>query len=277
MPPKPFPFPLNVGIDICHVPRIRKLILKDHGHYLIPWVTRIFNTIEYGDVRRRLHAYKIQAFQVSNGHGTLPPRSTDTQGKPNPDQSPEDSFAQWIAGRLTLSSYISQIAIRFICLLRPFLLLRFAAKEAAIKAHTSRRLYYRDISILSTQLEGFESSGLQTKPVVLVDPPRAIVRISNDIAQKRGLLVARSATTQGGESPLDAEGFVTRNIRIREDERRTAQISISHENQYAVAVCMAVDDVWPEPTEVIDDGSGDPIHEPKRGDEGFQDFSSTPL
>lgn len=62
---------------------------------------------------------------------------------------------------------------------------------------------------------------------------------------------------------------------MREDERQIAEISISHDGDYAIAVCMALDEApkdMEEDTEFIDDdGSGEPIHEPVWGDVGFLD------
>lgn len=51
-------------------------------------------------------------------------------------------------------------------------------------------------------------------------------------------------------------------------------ISISHEDDYAVAVCLALSELTEDPvaeTEaIIDHGSGEAIHEPELGDRGFQ-------
>lgn len=32
MPPRAFPFPLKVGTDFCHIPRIRKILTKNIGN-----------------------------------------------------------------------------------------------------------------------------------------------------------------------------------------------------------------------------------------------------
>ena len=58
---------------------------------------------------------------------------------------------------------------------------------------------------------------------------------------------------------------------MRAEDRQIAEVSISHDGDYAVATCLAVDEPakqtynWP----LIDDGSGDPIHEPAWADDGW--------
>lgn len=65
-----------------------------------------------------------------------------------------------------------------------------------------------------------------------------------------------------------------RRARVREDERQVAELNISHDGDYSIAVCMALDQA-PEEMEgdefIDDDGSGEPIHEPVWGDIGFID------
>lgn len=87
-----------------------------------------------------------------------------------------------------------------------------------------------------------------------------------------------SRLTNGQESsapiPLEQRTFI-RQARIKEEDRQVAELSISHDGEYAVAVCMALDEPREE-TEgksepIIDDGTGEPIHEPVWGDKGFLD------
>ena len=61
-----------------------------------------------------------------------------------------------------------------------------------------------------------------------------------------------------------------RKMLVAEKERQTIDISISHDADYAVAVCLAVDDVQEQDLEPITDkGIGDAIHQPEWGDKGF--------
>ena len=70
--------------------------------------------------------------------------------------------------------------------------------------------------------------------------------------------------------------FFVRKARIKDDEQQIAEISISHDDDYAVAVCMALDEKvnsrhCSEESSpcTIDDGSGEPLHEPEWGDSGY--------
>lgn len=48
--PKPFPFPLAVGTDICSIPRIRKLLAGKHG---IDFVRKVLRDEERVENKRR--------------------------------------------------------------------------------------------------------------------------------------------------------------------------------------------------------------------------------
>ena len=62
----------------------------------------------------------------------------------------------------------------------------------------------------------------------------------------------------------------SRKLLIADKERQMVDISISHDTDYAVAVCMAVDDLEEQDLKALTDtGSGDAIHEPEWGDRGF--------
>ena len=68
-------------------------------------------------------------------------------------------------------------------------------------------------------------------------------------------------------------GHKTLNVRrllVKEEDRQVADLSISHDGEYAIAVCMAVDEVYEvDMMAVTDTGKGDPIHEPEWGDRDF--------
>lgn len=111
--------------------------------------------------------------------------------------------------------------------------------------------------------------------------------MSPEVAQKRGLHEAQSpnlgvyGSVTGGQffkSPKTdpphqlGSRFFTRRAKIKEEERQVAEISITHEKEYAVAVCMALDE-RPKTEHsieyIVDDGSGEPLHEPDWSDTGF--------
>ena len=109
--------------------------------------------------------------------------------------------------------------------------------------------------------------------------------MSPDVAIKRGLSNAQSpnAGTCGqivnGQfniqttSPHGTGGrFFIRKARVKEEDQQIAEISISHDNEYAVAVCMALAEdshSGDRPRWILDDGLGEPLHEPEWGDSGY--------
>lgn len=158
---------------------------------------------------------------------------------------------------------------------------RWAAKEAVIKAHRHSRLFMHRISIIA----GKEPS--PSRIYALVDPPSQTVALDEDVARLRGL---RGYGTNGLKDfragprvygvicngdlveadPPHGRKFLTRRRRIKAEERQLAEVSISHDGDYAMAVCMAVDgpaEQIDEQPMIIDDGSGSPIHEPEWADD----------
>lgn len=87
MPVRPFPLPYSVGVDICFVPRIRRLIQKNVnctqqpgvGLSLTRFVKRIFHEKEIPVFRRRWSAFLA--------------------GIDNLQDEQWDSMANWISGR----------------------------------------------------------------------------------------------------------------------------------------------------------------------------------
>lgn len=164
---------------------------------------------------------------------------------------------------------------------------RWAAKEAAIKAHRHRRLSMSEISILA------ENQMLGKGIHALVDPPAKMVAMDESVAQIRGLRgygdnysKSRRADSISGPcvygamhngnfqetEPSAGKRFPVRRLKIKAAERQVAEVSISHDGDYAVAVCMAVDEIPVDPSGqslIIDDGSSNSIHEPEWGDEGW--------
>ena len=98
---------------------------------------------------------------------------------------------------------------------------------------------------------------------------------------RRGRMPAGSAETISGKvvegnfvpgKGLSSKKFITRKRLVREEDRQVAELSISHDGPYVVAVCMALDEKAKDggiSDYIIDDGSGDPLHEPNWGDTGW--------
>jgi holo-[acyl-carrier protein] synthase len=111
MKPTPFPYPLNIGTDIVHLPRLLRLISRRNGQgnstYLPRLIRRILCEQEQQDFRARFpsHASHLTVAGHESFVSRLPPLSRSTTALP----TPTTEMARWLAGR-------------------------FAAKEAARKA-----------------------------------------------------------------------------------------------------------------------------------------------
>lgn len=165
-PLRPFPLPLNIGTDICHIARIYDILQKPGGGGLI---RRILT-----DGERQRASARLAPLST--------PRLGDVTRRQQQGRDPELwETAAFVAGR-------------------------FAAKEAAIKAHGGhRRLTFHDISIERRELSGGEGAH---ESLLGSGPPVARIK----------------AEGNGGD-----EGDTS------------AMISISHDGEYATAVCLAYD------------------------------------
>lgn len=178
---------------------------------------------------------------------------------------------------------------------------RWAMKEAVIKAHRNRKLYMNEISVVKAERDPKGS-----KPQVLIDPPSQTILMDARVALLRGLREARYERMERNcllkkKDPVqtsidqhmlhlrnDPEVIYKRRALVKEGDRQIAEGNISHDSDYAVAVCMAFDPKFKSDDEsiymafdqefksddeniepVFDDGSGEPLHEPAWGDIGF--------
>ncbi|KAH6895339.1 hypothetical protein B0T10DRAFT_213302 [Thelonectria olida] len=169
-PLRPFPFPLNIGTDICQISRVYRILA---GPRASRFVTRILAPEELARHDARLqvltratgeqsHGKTSDAVSERGGHESLAARNPELW-----------KCAAFMAGR-------------------------FAAKEAAIKAHSFRKLSLHDVLI---ERRAFEGERLGSGPPV-----------------------ARIKSAQQDEEMDDS-----------------AMISISHDGDYATAVCLGYD------------------------------------
>ncbi|KAL8809861.1 MAG: hypothetical protein Q9200_003044 [Gallowayella weberi] len=271
MPPKPFPFPIGVGVDICHVSRLSRLLLNKQDDFVTRWARRVFTRHEWPHLWEKFHeagalhmTSKVPQPQLFLPNlCVLPHQKTDVRQDTTRTDQTQDTE-------------------RF-----PSLVDEWAAKEAAVKASRHRRLLLRDISIVQ--------ANSNNKVQALVAPIRTVEIVMDPIvAQQRGIKEARSphlgveGMVIGGQffksvriesSEEVGSMYFIRRAKIKDDERQVAEISISHDDDYAVAVCMALDertDVKESIKHIVDDGSGEPLHEPDWGDIGWlEDRDST--
>ncbi|CAK7270038.1 hypothetical protein SEPCBS57363_003899 [Sporothrix epigloea] len=227
----PFPLPqLHIGTDICHVARVYAILCKPAAPSRRtvgpPPTLKSKQSAASRFIRRVLIPREIDALGPA-------PKSTLAPPPPPPTMSARAAVA-WLAQGHALPVPVpvpasqedwttpAKIPDTYAPLWRAaqFLAGRFAAKEAAIKAHPHLRgLTLQDVWIARRgEIEVGESQGEAhaTAQDYLVrkgsGPPLAFVRVSN--------------TTTGDTSV------------IIEQE---ARVSISHDGEYASAVCLGVE------------------------------------
>ncbi|POS81145.1 hypothetical protein DHEL01_v200468 [Diaporthe helianthi] len=157
-----FPFPLNLGTDVCHVTRVRKILESPRASR---FVQRVLNDEERGHP-------KIQCILKKEHSSNLGRSAAMAPGVK--DLSPS-----------TVTSNLDELQLA-----ATFMAGRFAAKEAVIKAHPQKNLTWHGITISHQASTHADRKGA----------PAAIIRGANE----------------------DYE----------------ALISISHDGDYATAVCL---------------------------------------
>ncbi|KAI5463184.1 hypothetical protein BGZ63DRAFT_402522 [Mariannaea sp. PMI_226] len=173
-PLRPFPFPLNIGTDICQISRIYRILDSPRA---IRFVNRILAPQELARNDARLRVLK----RTSDARSGLKSSSSEitTPG-----------------AQLAHESLAARDPELWNC--AAFLAGRFAAKEAAIKAHSFRRLSLHDVIIERRAVEGERlGSG----------PPIARIKSAE----------------------------------LKAEFDDSAMISISHDGDYATAVCLGYD------------------------------------
>ncbi|KAH8884816.1 hypothetical protein GQ53DRAFT_697131 [Thozetella sp. PMI_491] len=160
----PFPLPLHVGIDVCHITRIHAILASPRGPRFI---RRVLAAEELA--RPRESVAKLLKQDATRSGGSPVSKWPAERGNLGPN-SPLWEAAAFMAGR-------------------------FAAKEAVIKAHPHRSLTFHDILIQKAQASKGQHLGS--------GPPSAIIKGVHE--------------------------------RVADQE---ARISISHDGEYATAVCM---------------------------------------
>lgn len=103
MPPRPFPYAIGIGTDICHIPRIQRIILQNDGRDIVRFGSKIFNDFELRFFQQKLTSYheaKAAAVSDSAGNGAAVPNKPVLH---NTDDVRHHvglvAFAQWLAGR----------------------------------------------------------------------------------------------------------------------------------------------------------------------------------
>ncbi|RYP25213.1 hypothetical protein DL765_000094 [Monosporascus sp. GIB2] len=195
------PLPFHIGNDICRIPRIYRILASGRGPQFI---RRVLTSKEQQQPRcKRILEPIIRRSSASSPFGQRVPYGEEEQGEssgildllpPRDGRNPaERDQAVWKAAE--------------------FIAGRFAAKEAAIKAHPYRRLTFQSISIMRYASETAPESDA---------PP----------ARDRPLRDPEDLRSSGPPVALiEGDGRY---------EDCYASISISHDGQYAAAVCLGV-------------------------------------
>ncbi|THV52586.1 hypothetical protein BGAL_0075g00320 [Botrytis galanthina] len=228
--PRAFPFPVNIGTDICRISRIQDILTKHQSKYAHRFIRRIFTPQEQVWYRPRLlplieYLYFMERREFIQGKiekqerwkakslealiGLVTPKETPLLNSTAANDKPVGSLiwptygAQEDLKKLTKEeeeSILLQLKENVQGVAR-FVAGRFAAKEAAKKAFSKRKLNFHDITIDSPSLDNLRSRA----PVTLI----------------------KSAAGQ---------------------DDQIVPMSISHDGDYATAVCMSCEDVAPPPT-----------------------------
>ncbi|KAK6853306.1 hypothetical protein PG990_009585 [Apiospora arundinis] len=182
---------LGLGNDICHIPRIYRILTSCHAQRFI---ARVLTAEERSEPRPRALLQCIPSRPSSRGDQSDAPWATGASDNRTPNVW---KAAVFMAGR-------------------------FAAKEAAIKAHSSRRLTFEDIRIVRTRpaarpLRGTDNDEAEQEEAGEVDGTT-----NDDTALSSGPPVAIIKGYPPGQPDT------------------TAMLSISHDGDYAAAVCLSV-------------------------------------
>ncbi|KAK5117919.1 hypothetical protein LTR85_008693 [Meristemomyces frigidus] len=215
MPPRPFPYPLSIGTDIAHTVRIRRAVAPtdDHGKPL-----RLFRFMKHFlTYREQQHFWA----RFSGAENALGPHL--------------DRVTQYLAGR-------------------------WAAKEAVIKAVHWRRLSFKHIQILRRNPDHIEGGPLYA---LILDQPassRPNPSVKDHAQSPAGAEQSNTEHASDSESHLGhpdvatdwpsaqrprdptEDGHTPAELQNDGLPGQTAQISISHDGEYATAVCLAAEE-----------------------------------
>ncbi|KAL9103156.1 MAG: hypothetical protein Q9163_001761 [Psora crenata] len=297
MVPKPFPYPLGVGTDICNTNRIAGLLrLRDVRER---WVRRTFTRLEWPAIWQSFQRVRLMSLG-DNGNRAAKDyeyfvkkeedasRATGLQNENQIWSLPDLSTVAGDIGHMGRDSFSKILADGNHPLgpLTRHLAGRWAAKEAVIKAHSYRKLFMHEVSIITPRLYPAIfplKEAMKNKTVALIDPLCDTILMDERVAQLRALRgfgprsqrMERGARATGSDeraqAPDQGPVYYARRSKVNESDRQVADVNISHDGKYAVAVAMAVDEPVSDAKgeHIMDDGEGLPKHEPQWGDEGW--------
>ncbi|KAI6854364.1 hypothetical protein KC338_g7700 [Hortaea werneckii] len=222
MPPRPFPFALGIGTDICHRKRIEQLLLKPppqaRKKNLTRFLVRFLTSREISIFWRK---FEVDADLFRNQL---------------------EDVTRYLAGR-------------------------WAAKEATIKACQWRQLSFKHIQILR-QKNGLGVDQTGATYALILDRPASAFHAAFDsksrdqssdfednVAKQNhisGVSFSESMAADGTASEqrrelhppstVDGHDFISAEAQTDDLSGQIAKISISHDGEYATAVCLAAEE-----------------------------------
>ncbi|RFU28262.1 hypothetical protein B7463_g8088, partial [Scytalidium lignicola] len=237
MPPIPFPLPFTIGTDICHIPRIFSILTSSNNYknrkIAHRFIRKLLTEEEYEESRKQIDGalndlaglsqrralilkrgqelgvlakgkgkwkFGVEDFDEEKNGGDAEATVKGNEKETGKDDNDNGTIKR-VGSEDVLKTLMrslgeeEKVVKKRVKVVANFLAGRFAAKEAAIKAHTVRRLTYQDIAIRKQSAP----SGMSRAPLVLI---------------KR-----------------EGRGW--------SEDPQIVPLSISHDEDYATAVCMA--------------------------------------
>ncbi|KXH40081.1 hypothetical protein CSIM01_09936 [Colletotrichum simmondsii] len=191
--PKRFPFPLQLGTDLCQISRIYRILASDQE-------PRFLRRILTKDERLAIPAHL---------------KSADASATPS--EIPKDGDFQALKRRNPLLWKKAS-----------FLAGRFAAKEATFKAHPTRNLTWHDITIVRKQSAQLKAKEHGEELKKQDEEPKELEAKETE---------PPPSTPNGSGSPI----AIVRSIHEGSPGQEVL-LSISHDGDYATAVCLAFDE-----------------------------------
>ncbi|KAI8633300.1 hypothetical protein F5Y19DRAFT_295728 [Xylariaceae sp. FL1651] len=213
----PLHLPFSIGNDICRITRIRQILKGRLGPHFVRRILRAEETRQ--PATASILSCILDQKPNSNATQTLPRRVEEGDEASRRDTPGFARAVEFMAGR-------------------------FAAKEAVIKAHPYRRLTFQSIAILRAAAPVFQPAS-STKASMLDTNEQTTQEPTEDQEQEKSSSLSPSPPPQPrGDTSTPHSGPLVALIKAEGGYPRDtyASISISHDTDYATAVCIGVNE-----------------------------------
>ncbi|KAK3080022.1 hypothetical protein LTS18_003329 [Coniosporium uncinatum] len=231
MPPRPFPLPLRIGTDICHIPRIHRLITAE--------------------VRLSTSAFPRSLFKLLNRLLT--------------SHEHADFWARWSRPSLSSDAFVYGSNRSEWMAIARYMAGRWAAKEAVIMTFApERKVAFGEIVVVgggkgrapfAVVLDGMAEKAKMSSQE---EAWREVVEGARMRERERGsggVQVSRSGEFEegmvGGVDGIHEEIEAPRTTSLADLEGQVARLSISHDGEYATAVCLSASSILDEVIEPV--------------------------